>query len=276
MEIHEDNFTISTKSVAMDTGILYNKKVLITAGPTREAIDPVRYISNHSSGKMGYAIAERFLQQGAEVFLVSGPVCIQLKHPRLKLVPVNSASEMYMACCRFFEEVDIAVFAAAVADYRSATIAEQKIKKDEDSFTINMIKNADIAYEFGKVKSSKQFSVGFALETNDELTHATGKLEKKNFDMVVLNSLNDMHATFGYDTNKISIIKKDRSRKVFSLKHKLEVANDIVIEISSELINRHKINYLADFDNLQKMQLPSGPIASMCIPAFPGVKSFPR
>ncbi|MEO8766419.1 MAG: phosphopantothenoylcysteine decarboxylase, partial [Ginsengibacter sp.] len=165
-----------------------NIKVLITAGPTREAIDPVRYISNHSTGKMGYAIAEEFLKEGANVFLVSGPVCLTLKHPRLTVVNVTSAREMDLACCNFFEEVDIAIFAAAVVDYRPEFISEQKIKKDEASFTIKMIKNVDIAYEFGKVKSSRQLSIGFALETNDELTHATGKLIKKNFGMVVLNS----------------------------------------------------------------------------------------
>src|SRR5690349_1802349 len=125
------NFLI-VKINAMSTNLLHNKKVLITAGPTREAIDPVRYISNHSSGKMGYAIAEIFLQHGAMVFLVSGPVSVSLQHPNLTLIKVNSANEMYLACCRFFETIDIAVFAAAVADYRPAHIAEQKIKKDDD------------------------------------------------------------------------------------------------------------------------------------------------
>lgn len=219
----------------MNISQIKNKKILITAGPTKEAIDPVRYISNHSSGKMGYAIAEECLKQGAEVFLVSGPVCIELKHPRLKLVKVNSAAEMYMACCRFFEEVDVAVFAAAVADYRPAKVAEQKIKKDESSFSITMVKNVDIAYEFGKVKTNKQLSVGFALETNDELKHAIGKLDKKNFDMVVLNSMNDTNATFGFDTNKITIIKNDFSGTEYSLKSKKEVAEDIVYEIENSL-----------------------------------------
>ena len=214
---------------------LRHKKVLITAGPTREAIDPVRYISNHSSGKMGYAIAEQFLLQGAEVFLVSGPVCVQLKHPNLKIVKVNSASEMYLSCCRFFEEVDIAVFAAAVADYRPEKIEEQKIKKDDSSFTIKMVKNIDIAHEFGKVKRDEQVSIGFALETNDELTHAIGKLTRKNFNMVVLNSMNDKDAGFGFDTNKITIIKKDFTHKYFPLKPKGEVAADIVRETGNLL-----------------------------------------
>jgi len=212
----------------MFQNLFKNKKILVTAGPTREAIDPVRYISNHSSGKMGYAIAEQFLNQGAEVFLVSGPVCLELSHPKLTLVKVNSAREMDLACCKFFEDIDIAVFAAAVADYRPEHISQQKIKKEEASFTIRMVKNVDIAFEFGKIKTAKQLSIGFALETNDELTHATGKLIKKNFDMVILNSMNDDKATFGYDTNKITIVTKDLFQKEFSLKHKDEVAKDIL------------------------------------------------
>ena len=213
----------------MVTSVLHGKKVLITAGPTREAIDPVRYISNHSSGKMGYAIAEIFLQHGAEVVLVSGPVCIEINHPRLKLVQVVSASEMYLACCSIFGQTDIAVFAAAVADYRPAVVAEQKIKKDGISFVIEMIKNIDIAWEFGQVKSNNQLSVGFALETNDGLSHAIGKLKKKNFDMVILNSMNDAKATFGHDTNKVTIIKNDFSQVSYSLKSKKEVAADIAV-----------------------------------------------
>ena len=208
--------------------IFKNKKVLITAGPTREAIDPVRYISNHSSGKMGYAIAEQFLHQGAEVFLVSGPVSIGLQHPKLTLIKVNSALEMDLVCCNYFEEVDIAVFAAAVADYRPEYVSKNKIKKDEPFFSIKMVRNVDIACEFGKIKSPRQLSIGFSLETNNELTNATGKLITKNFDMVVLNSMNDNKATFEHDTNKITIIRKDFTQKQFSLKHKKEVAKDIV------------------------------------------------
>jgi phosphopantothenoylcysteine decarboxylase/phosphopantothenate--cysteine ligase len=229
----------------MNATILLNKKVLITAGPTREAIDPVRYISNHSSGKMGYAIAQQFLQQGAEVFLVSGPVNIDLVHPNLRIVHVNSASEMYMACCRFFEEVDIAVFAAAVADYRPAAVAGQKIKKDESTFTITMTKNIDIAFEFGKIKGDDQLSIGFALETNDELAHALGKLQKKNFDMVVLNTMNDANATFGYDTNKITVLKKNVLPKEYALKSKAEVAKDIVREISALIITQYEHHQMA-------------------------------
>src|SRR5438445_1750590 len=133
----------------MSYHLLNGKKVLITAGPTKEAIDPVRFISNHSSGKMGYAIAEEFLKQGAQVILVSGPVCISLEHPNLTILKVESANDMFLSCCRHFESVDIAVFSAAVADYRPAKVATQKIKKDDDSFTLKMIKNIDIASEFG-------------------------------------------------------------------------------------------------------------------------------
>jgi len=219
----------------MNLNKLSNKKVLITAGPTREAIDPVRYISNYSSGKMGYAIAETFLKKGAEVFLVSGPVNVQLQHPRLKIVNANSASEMYLACCHFFEEVDIAVFAAAVADYRPEKVPVQKIRKDDSSYMMKMVRNIDIAYEFGRVKTNKQVSVGFALETHDELKHAVGKLDQKNFDMVILNSTNDVSATFGYDTNKITIIRDDFSKKDYPLKNKSEVAKDIVNEIAVTL-----------------------------------------
>ena len=232
----------------MDSSILAKKKVLITAGPTREAIDPVRYISNHSTGKMGYAIAEKFLELGAEVIIVSGPVNVQLQHPRLSIIKVNTASEMYLACCKVFEEVDIAVLAAAVADYRPAQVAQQKIKKDEDSFTIKMVKNVDIAYEFGKIKTTSQVSVGFALETNDEVAHAKGKLQKKNLDMVILNSMNDANATFGYDTNKITTIKKDLSKKEYSLKQKTEVAKDIVKEITSLLIKQYQYETLVSFE----------------------------
>lgn len=240
----------------MSFAILRNKKVLITAGPTREAIDPVRYISNHSSGKMGYAIAETFLKHGAIVYLVSGPVGISINpHPHLKMVHVNSASEMYLACCHFFEEVDIAVFAAAVADYRPEKVATQKIKKDDNSFCIKMVKNIDIACEFGRIKTNDQLSIGFALETNDEVTHATSKLARKNFDLVVLNSMNDANAGFGYDTNKINIIKKNGTQKQFRLKSKKEVAEDIVVEISDTL-SKTTVSFeesdLYDYENMYR------------------------
>lgn len=222
----------------MSISVLKNRKVLITAGPTREAIDPVRYISNHSSGKMGYAIAEAFLNQGAKVVLVSGPVNIQIQHPNLKLISVTSAFEMYVACNFHFNETDIAVFAAAVADYKPEIVAEQKIKKAGDELLIKLVKNPDIAFEFGKVKCDNQLSIGFALETNDELMNAESKLRCKNFDMVVLNSMNDAYATFEYDTNKVTMIQKDLAPKEFPVKNKAEVASDIIKEIAGIIIQR--------------------------------------
>jgi phosphopantothenoylcysteine decarboxylase / phosphopantothenate---cysteine ligase len=222
----------------MSQAILKDKKVLITAGPTKEAIDPVRFISNHSTGKMGYAIAEEFLKQGAEVILISGPVCIQLSHPKLKIINVESANDMYLACCLHLEACDIAVFSAAVADYRPEKVANQKIKKDDSSFIIKLVKNIDIAAEFGKHKTSNQVSVGFALETNDELNHAVGKLKKKNFDMVVLNSMNDPKATFGYDTNKVAIITSAMKQYNYQLKSKKDVARDIVKHVAEVVLSK--------------------------------------
>ena len=219
---------------------LLNKKVLITAGPTREAIDPVRYISNHSSGKMGYAIAERFITAGAEVYLVSGPVSTHINpHSRLRIVQVISAADMYLACCQFFETVDIAIFSAAVADYRPEKISPRKIKKEEDSFTIKMVKNIDIAYEFGKIKTTDQLSIGFALETNDEVTNAMHKLARKNFDIVILNSLNEANAAFGVDTNKITILQKDLTQVDFPTQSKKQVAENI-LSVTCNLYNEMK------------------------------------
>lgn len=201
--------------------------VLITAGPTREAIDPVRYISNHSSGKMGYAIATAFLAKGYRVILVSGPVSLTLTHPELTVIKVNSADEMFNACKPWFELVQVAVFAAAVADYKPAHIFDQKMKKSADEFEMRMVKNVDIAYEFGRAKRDSQVAVGFALETNDEEQNALKKLVKKNLDFVVLNSTRDNGATFGFDTNKITIINQDFSTRDFELKTKAEAGHDI-------------------------------------------------
>jgi phosphopantothenoylcysteine decarboxylase/phosphopantothenate--cysteine ligase len=202
--------------------------ILITAGPTREAIDPVRFISNHSSGKMGYAIASAFLNKGFRVILVSGPVNISLEHPNLTVIPINSADEMYAACRQYFPNIQIAVFAAAVADYKPAQILSQKMKKSGHEFSLQMVKNVDIAAEFGKVKMPGQVSIGFALETNDEEQNALKKLYTKNLDLIVLNSVQDEGATFGYDTNKITIINRDFIFQAFPLKSKTEVAEDIV------------------------------------------------
>jgi phosphopantothenoylcysteine decarboxylase/phosphopantothenate--cysteine ligase len=202
-------------------------RILITAGPTREALDPVRYISNHSTGKMGYSITQSFLEAGHEVVLVSGPVQTKLTHPNLTLVKVNSAGEMHEACCQYYDSIEVAVFCAAVADYRPEFFSDRKIKKDDDEFIVRLVRNIDIASEFGKRKKPGQISVGFALETHDELFNAQSKLAKKNFDMIVLNSMQDKNATFGFDTNKITIIHRDKSIQSFPLKDKTDVAEDI-------------------------------------------------
>lgn len=201
--------------------------VLITAGPTREAIDPVRYISNHSSGKMGYAIAEAFLEQGCTVVLVSGPVGLTLVHQNLSIIQVQSADEMFAACLPYFDSAQVVVFAAAVADYKPAEIFTYKMKKSANEFELKMVKNVDIAYEFGRVKRDDQIAVGFALETNNEEQNAVHKLYKKNFDLIVLNSTQDSGATFGFDTNKITIINKDLVFQSFPLQSKQEAGRDI-------------------------------------------------
>lgn len=218
--------------------------VLITAGPTREAIDPVRYITNHSSGKMGYAIAEAFLDRGYEVILISGPVSLTLLHPHLTIVPVVSADEMFEVCRKWFDRIRIAVFAAAVADYKPAFVHNEKIKKADDAFSLEMVKNVDIAREFGKVKSKGQVSVGFALETNNGFQHALKKLGEKNFDLIVLNSVRDEQAAFGYDTNKVTIINEDHISRTFPLKSKKLVGVDIAAEAIglSQKINKKTLS----------------------------------
>jgi len=215
--------------------MLSGKKVLITAGPTQEALDPVRYISNHSSGKMGYCLATEFLNRGAMVFLVTGPVHLKLEHPFLHVFNVVSAREMLDACRDLFDQVDIAVFAAAVADYRPETVAATKIKKQADTFNIRMVRNPDIAWEFGRVKKAWQYAAGFALETNDEIKHAQEKLRKKNLDLIVLNSLNDQGACFASPDNKITLLRKGVTPESFPLKDKSLVASDIVDAIAWDL-----------------------------------------
>ena len=205
---------------------LAGKKVLITAGPTHEAIDPVRFIGNHSTGKMGFALAERFASEGANVELVSGPSTLSTTHAAINVTKVRSAEEMLTACEAKFDNVDIAVFAAAVADYRPDTPAQEKIKKSDNTLTLHLVKNPDIAATLGK-KKKKQFTVGFALETTNEIAYAKEKLHKKNFNLIVLNSLKDQGAGFAHDTNKITILDHDGS-STFDLKSKQEVANDIV------------------------------------------------
>lgn len=213
---------------------LKGKKITLTAGATREAIDPVRYLTNHSSGKMGYAIAEEAQKLGAEVTLISSST---LENPKnVNVVKIGSADEMLLAVDSVFQETDIFIFAAAVADYRPLEVATQKIKKEDgvDKMIIELTKNPDIAATIGAKKQSSQFLVGFALETNNELENAQSKLKKKNLDMIVLNSLQEKGAGFGYDTNKISII--DANQKIdFELKPKTEVAQDILKTIVEKL-----------------------------------------
>ncbi len=211
------------------------KHILITAGPTREAIDPVRYISNHSSGKMGYALAEAFLEQGAEVVLVSGPVALSLSHPQLRIIKVESALDMYSTCQQHFAWADIAVFAAAVADYRPEQAEVSKIKKKDTVMELRLVRNPDIAAAFGELKHEAQLSIGFALETDHELENALVKLRTKNFDLIILNSTNDPGATFGFDTNKIRILGNDGADHSFPLKLKTDTALDILKSIGERL-----------------------------------------
>ncbi len=216
-------------------GKLTGKKALVTAGPTYEAIDPVRFIGNHSSGKMGFAIAESLANEGAEVTLVTGPTHQVLSNPGIKLIKVTAAQEMYEACATLFVTQDITVLSAAVADYKPLVQADQKIKKKEGGLTIELTQTIDIAATLGKQKKNKQLLIGFALETEQEKSNALKKLESKNFDMIVLNSLNDKGAGFGHDTNKITIINRKQEEQHFDLKDKKAVANDIVKAISQLL-----------------------------------------
>lgn len=208
---------------------LHGKKMLITAGPTHEKIDPVRFIGNYSSGKMGYAIAEAAASRGAEVTLVSGPVSLHVSNPAINVVDVESAREMLAACEEAFPQSDIAVMCAAVADYAPTSVATSKIKREHDEIpVITLVKNPDIAATLGHEKKKDQILVGFALETDHELENAFDKLGRKNLDMIVLNSMRDSGAGFGVDTNKVTILTSDNRRLEFSLKPKTEVANDIL------------------------------------------------
>lgn len=211
---------------------LKGKKVLITAGPTYEKIDPVRFIGNYSSGKMGFALANECANRGAQVELVCGPVSssMQVNHPNIHRINVESAQEMFEACKELFPSMDSAILCAAVADFAPETVAEQKIKRTGDEMVIRLKPNPDIAASLGQMKKQGQTLVGFALETNDEESNAQAKLKKKNFDFIVLNSLKDEGAGFRTDTNKITIITAD-NKKDYPLKSKEEVAKDIIDEL---------------------------------------------
>ncbi len=213
--------------------LLKDKKFLITAGPTYESIDPVRFIGNHSTGKMGFDIAREVANKGGEVVLVTGPTQQQLTHPRVKVVNVISASDMYKECHAVFAEMDVVVAAAAVADYKPRNVATQKIKKNSEEFIIEMDKNPDILASMGAIKT-KQFVVGFALETENEIENAKQKIIKKNLDLIVLNSLNDSGAGFGKPTNKVTFIDKNFAVQPMELKSKESVAKDIVNKIMQQ------------------------------------------
>ena len=209
---------------------LSGKKVMITAGPTHEAIDPVRFIGNQSSGKMGFELAECAAAKGADVLLITGPTALEAEHSNIEVHRVTTANEMYEAAHGSFEKMDYVISAAAVADYRPKQVAEEKIKKQEEDMVLNLVKNKDILASLGSIKG-RQFLVGFALETENELENAQKKLENKNLDAIVLNSLRDAGAGFGGNTNKITYIGKKSGIKSFELKTKAEVAEDIWNEI---------------------------------------------
>ncbi|WP_417620111.1 bifunctional phosphopantothenoylcysteine decarboxylase/phosphopantothenate--cysteine ligase CoaBC [Oceanihabitans sediminis] len=213
---------------------LRNKKILITAGPTYEAIDPVRFVGNHSSGKMGFELAKAAANLGAEVTLITGPTNQKASHSFIQIVPVTSAQDMYEAAHRYFKEVDIAILSAAVADYRPKNIATQKIKKKYTTLTLELKKTKDILASLGEVKT-KQFLVGFALETNNELENAKGKLKRKNLNLIVLNSLNDKGAGFKNETNKVTLIDAEENITEYELKSKAEVAIDILNKIITQI-----------------------------------------
>ncbi|SHF89149.1 phosphopantothenoylcysteine decarboxylase / phosphopantothenate--cysteine ligase [Salegentibacter echinorum] len=221
VEFLEDHFTKNLP--------LKNKKILITAGPTYEAIDPVRFIGNHSSGKMGFELAKKAAALGADVILISGPTNLELEDKQVKLVPVVSTQDMFEAVHKHFETVDVAIAAAAVSDYTPKTTATEKIKKAEEHLSLELTKTKDILLSMGEKKSHQKL-IGFALETNNEMENARGKLEQKNLDFIVLNSLQDKGAGFKGDTNKVTLVFKD-SEKQFELKSKTEVAADILHEI---------------------------------------------
>lgn len=208
-------------------------KILITAGPTYERIDPVRFIGNYSTGKMGFALAEACVENGHEVILVAGPVAQQIDNPHVKRIDVESAQEMFDTVMANFSACDGAILCAAVADYTPVLRANQKLKRGTGNLILELKPTQDIAASVGKIKTEKQFLVGFALETNDEESNALNKLQRKNFDFIVLNSLNDKNACFGFDTNKITIINRIGEKTNFPLKTKKEVAKDIVEQIEN-------------------------------------------
>lgn len=229
-----ENIVAALESFFQKNSSMAGKKILITAGPTYEKIDPVRFIGNYSSGKMGYALAEECAARGAEVTLVSGPVNLSVNHPNINRIDVESAEQMYNACMSHYPTSDAGILCAAVADFTPECVADKKIKREKDDLTLNLKPTHDIAAALGKIKTDSQRLVGFALETNDETAHAQDKLKRKNFDFIVLNSLNDKGAGFRCDTNKITIIDSNKAEE-YPLKTKKEVAADIIDKLDSIL-----------------------------------------
>lgn len=218
-----------------DISLVDECRVMLTAGPTYEKIDPVRFIGNYSSGKMGYAIAEELAKRGFKVELISGPVKLSISHKNINVTKVESAADMYKACCDIFPKCDAGIMCAAVADFTPADRSDEKIKR-KGEMTITLKPTQDIAAEMGRIKKENQTLVGFALETNDEILNAEGKLERKNLDFIVLNSLNDKGAGFMYDTNKITILEKGGLSTEYELKSKKEVAKDIVDKLLKVIV----------------------------------------
>lgn len=229
-----ENIVAALEDFFQKNSSMAGKKILITAGPTYEKIDPVRFIGNYSSGKMGYALAEECAARGAEVTLVSGPVNLSVNHPNINRIDVESAEQMYNACMSHYPTSDAGILCAAVADFTPECVADKKIKREKDNLTLNLKPTHDIAAALGKIKTDSQRLVGFALETNDETAHAQDKLKRKNFDFIVLNSLNDKGAGFRCDTNKITIIDSSKAEE-YPLKTKKEVAADIIDKLYSIL-----------------------------------------
>jgi phosphopantothenoylcysteine decarboxylase/phosphopantothenate--cysteine ligase len=220
-----------------ESKILAGKTIMITAGPTYEPIDPVRFIGNRSSGKMGIALADVAARYGAQVKLILGPSRLRPQEPSVEVISVETAQQMYEAAQAHYPNADAGILAAAVADYRPSEVADQKIKKKDENLELQLVKTKDIAASLGQTKKDHQLLIGFALETNDELANAQSKLERKNFDFIVLNSLQDQGAGFNHDTNKITILYRDNKIAYFELKSKIAAAEDIIQAMAAKLMS---------------------------------------
>ncbi len=235
MEEPEEIFTVLRRYFASKDQF-QSKKVLITAGPTHEPIDPVRFIGNHSSGRMGYEIARAFAGRGAAVTLISGPTDLRIDHPAIHLIPVTTAAEMFETATLLFTDTDVAVLSAAVADYTPASFSDKKIKKQDNHFQLELIRTKDILAQLGKTKTDRQYLVGFALETDHAKENALQKLRNKNLDLIVLNSMEDAGAGFRHETNKVSLIERNEKVTDYPLKSKKEVADDLVDFIARQIL----------------------------------------